>query len=86
MTSKSVTLVVRRGALRRFDRLKEAARELPAEVIWDRRGVRPASDGVPPATDRRKGSPATWELADFAVAATASAASPRTRRATKLKS
>jgi hypothetical protein len=72
-TSKPVTLVVRRGALRRFDRLKEATRELPADVIWDRRLQRqgsepPTAGGVQPADNRRKATPSTWDLADFAVA------------------
>jgi hypothetical protein len=75
-----VTLVVRRGALRRFDRLKEATRELPAEVIWDRReqGRSRAASGaaVPsPTKNRRKATPSTWDLADFVVAEQAS--SPR---------
>jgi hypothetical protein len=68
--SKPVTLVVRRGALRRFDRLKQATRELPAEVIWDRRaeGRGVAGDGgVEPTQNRRKATPSTWDLADFVV-------------------
>jgi hypothetical protein len=74
--TKPVTLVVRRGALRRFDRLKEATREMPAEVVWDRRegrGSEPSVAGVTkPKKDRRKATPSTWELADFAVAERAS--------------
>ena len=69
--SKPVTLVVRRGALRRFDRLKQATRELPAEVIWDRRAegrtADPAAGGVEPKKNRRKATPSTWDLADFVV-------------------
>jgi thioredoxin reductase len=69
--SKPVTLVVRRGALRRFDRLKQATRELPAEVIWDRRaearGADPGANGVEPKENRRKATPSTWDLADFVV-------------------
>ena len=69
--SKPVTLVVRRGALRRFDRLKQATQELPAEVIWDRRaegrGKDPGASGVGPAENRRKTTPSTWDLADFVV-------------------
>jgi hypothetical protein len=76
LTKKStppVTLVVKRGALRRFDRLKQAARELDAEVIWDRRAGgrdQPASSGngaVEPSKNRRKATPSTWDLADFVV-------------------
>ena len=66
-----MTLVVRRGALRRFDRLKQATRELPAEVIWDRRAEKrdadPSADAGDPAKNRRKATPPTWELADFVV-------------------
>ena len=76
-TSKPVTLVVRRGALRRFDRLKEATREMPAEVVWDRREGRgretSGTSVTKPKKDRRKAVPSTWELADFAVAEGASA-------------
>lgn len=73
MTKKNaspVTLVVRRGALRRFDRLKQATRELDAEVIWDRREAdRPATAGATaePSKNRRKATPSTWDLADFVV-------------------
>jgi len=84
--SKPITLVVRRGALRRFDRLKQATRELPADVIWDRRGAGkgPASgahaDG--PAQDRRKATAPTWDMADFVVTSKADAP-PRRRPFTK---
>ena len=70
-----MTLVVRRGALRRFDRLKQATQELPAEVIWDRRaagrGADPGESGVGPAENRRKATPSTWDLADFVIVASA---------------
>jgi hypothetical protein len=71
--SKPVTLVVRRGALRRFDRLKQATRELPAEVIWDRRGKEEKESGSSsgdvsePPSNRRKTTPSTWDLADFVL-------------------
>ena len=67
--SQPVTLVVRRGALRRFDRLKQATRELPAEVIWDRRGKGKSSIGAmpEPTNNRRKTTPSTWDLADFVL-------------------
>jgi hypothetical protein len=69
-----VTLVVRRGALRRFDRLKQATQELDAEVIWDRRasarGETSGGDGAEPSKNRRKATPSTWDLADFAVSET----------------
>jgi hypothetical protein len=83
-----VTLVVRRGALRRFDRLKQATRELPAEVVWDRRqqrqsGEASAADAVQPANNRRKATPSTWELADFAVVQNAASGRSSGTRAKK---
>ena len=63
-----VTLVVKRGALRRFDRLKQATRELDAEVIWDRRASdRGTGAQAEPSKNRRKAMPSTWDLADFVV-------------------
>jgi hypothetical protein len=61
--------IVRRGALRRFDRLKRAARELPVDVIWDRRqpteGLKgSAADAYP---NRREQPSFTWGTADFVV-------------------
>lgn len=66
---KPITLVVRHGALRRFDKLKRDTADLPVVVTWDRRqadrgGTR---DGVAPETDRRKQASFTWEMADFVV-------------------
>ncbi len=67
-----VRLIVRRGAVRRFDALKRKTSTLDVEVSWDRREAerRTASDNVP--ADRRKRErrgtpPFTWDLADFAV-------------------
>jgi hypothetical protein len=67
-------LVVKRGALRRFDKLKQATAELPVTVSWDRRtGERRASGDGPPderrKSDRRQKPPFTWESADFVVVA-----------------
>jgi hypothetical protein len=61
--------IVRRGALRRFDRLKRAARELPVDVIWDRRRsaeglTSSAADTYP---NRRQQPSFTWGTADFVV-------------------
>lgn len=68
----SVELVVRRGALQRFEKLKEKAANLPVEVLWDRRQTerRVASDKANPdqrRTDRRQKPPFTWEVSDFVV-------------------
>jgi hypothetical protein len=67
-------LIVRRGALRRFDKLKRATADLPVSVSWDRR----LEDRRTSATDvsrerrrkdRRKPPPFTWDVADFLVVA-----------------
>ena len=70
----SVELVVRRGALRRFQALKEKAADLPVKVTWDRRTAerRKASAAVGEdqrKSDRRQKPPFTWELSDFVVVA-----------------
>ena len=67
-----ITLIVRRGALRRFDRLKRDATELPVDVTWDRREQErrsAASKHVGGARkgERRRKPPFTWEVADFVV-------------------
>ncbi len=68
----SVELVVRRGALQRFENLKEKSANLPVEVLWDRRQAerRMASDNANPdqrRNDRRQKPPFTWEVSDFVV-------------------
>jgi hypothetical protein len=85
MKSKPITLIVRRGALRRFDRLKRDTADMEVDVIWDRRGTgRKTVDPKPPAarpSDRRKRPPFTWEVADFVV--TTKPAARRKRSASK---
>jgi len=78
--SRKLRIFVRRGALRRFDRLKRDAKDLPVEVNWDRRQEqrRDSSDVSPDLPkegtdsdrrkeDRRKDPSFTWEMADFIV-------------------
>ena len=67
-----LVFVVRRGALRRFHRLKQAATDLPVDVIWDRRTPQhTAADGPHQTrhtlTERRKQPSFTWTAADFVV-------------------
>ena len=65
-----IELIVRRGALRRFDKLKKATAELPVKLLWDRRtNEGPATPGQPemPHAERRKKPPFTWDVADFLV-------------------
>ena len=69
---KPLKLVVRRGALRRFDSLTRKTADLPVEITWDRRlEQRRASDGSPNVerreNDRRREPPFTWQAADFVV-------------------
>jgi hypothetical protein len=72
MAKKPIQMVVRRGALRRFESLKEQTSELPVVVTWDRRvSDRRASQadiaGERRRTDRRQAPSFTWDLADFVV-------------------
>lgn len=65
-------LIVRRGALRRFEMLKRATADLPVTLSWDRRleERRTSPTGVARErrqSDRRGKSPFTWEVADFLV-------------------
>jgi hypothetical protein len=67
-------LIVRRGALRRFDKLKQATADLPVRVSWDRRLEERRSAATDVARDRRrkdrrKPPPFTWDVADFLVVA-----------------
>jgi hypothetical protein len=68
---KPVAIVVRRGALRRFDALTRKAADLPVVVSWDRRTTdrrtSESAPGDPRSIDRRKAPPFTWEVADFVV-------------------
>jgi hypothetical protein len=69
---KPIRMVVRRGAIRRFNALKDKTAELPVEVSWDRRladrRVAPGDiAGERRGTDRRQAPSFTWDLADFVV-------------------
>jgi hypothetical protein len=73
----NLRIFVKKGATRRFERLKRDSASLPVQVEWDRRvGERRSpvqvegaeAVGLPPRRgDRRKAPPFTWELADFVV-------------------
>ena len=70
--SPIVELIVRRGALRRFDKLKSATGEMPVKLTWDRRLRERRASGNAVGedrrqTDRRKKPPFTWNTADFVV-------------------
>lgn len=72
-SQKPVGIVVRRGALRRFDGLTRKTAGLHVVVSWDRRQEdRRASAQRGKKTDQRKAErrqkpPFTWEVADFVV-------------------
>lgn len=69
----AVEIIVRRGALRRFDALKTKTGELPVVLTWDRRLDDRRDRGTAAAKserrykDRRRTPPFTWDLADFVV-------------------
>ena len=70
--NKPLGIVVRRGALRRFDAMTRKTADLPVEVTWDRRtgqrrGSEDTADVERRAGDRRKEPPFTWQVADFVV-------------------
>jgi hypothetical protein len=78
----TVELIVRRGALRRFDKLRRATVELPVKLSWDRRlGERRTSAGDVSRerrqSDRRKKPPFTWGTADFVVVERPARKAPR---------
>ena len=67
-----VEIIVRRGALRRFDRLRKTTTDLPVKLSWDRRlhQRRRSASGTEREQrqeDRRRNPPFTWEVADFVV-------------------
>ena len=65
---KPVKIIVRRGALRRFDALVSKTGDLPVEVSWDRRKEKGEATPVErPSNERRKAPPFTWDVADFVV-------------------
>jgi hypothetical protein len=70
--AEPVELVVRRGALRRFEQLKQKTEALPVKVLWDRRQSdrRVGSSAPNPdqrKSERRQAPPYTWDIADFVV-------------------
>ena len=67
-----IGIIVRRGARKRFEALKQKTAELPVVVKWDRRKAeRRAStqpvEGDRRQSDRRQAPPFTWTMADFVL-------------------
>jgi hypothetical protein len=72
LSPDAVGIVVRRGARRRFDALKQKTADLDAVVSWDRRQTDRRASSQPAQidqrkTERRRKPPFTWEVADFVV-------------------
>jgi hypothetical protein len=75
-TMSALRIFVRRGALRRYDRLKKDAEGLPVQVEWDRRKSDRRGD-TPTApepesseqrqAERRREPPFTWAAGEFVV-------------------
>lgn len=68
----TVQLIVRRGAARRFQKLKKKTADLPVEVAWDRRESdrrtsSKATHRERRKSDRRQEPPFTWDMSDFVV-------------------
>jgi hypothetical protein len=69
----TIEIVVRRGAMRRFDALKTRTSDLPVVVTWDRRVDERRDDDAAGGNrdgrhaERRRKPPFTWDLADFVV-------------------
>ena len=66
------TILVRRGALRRYDALKQKTADLPVVIDWDRRVGECREPPADAPAERRSGErrrtpPFTWEAADFVV-------------------
>jgi len=71
-SKKPIEIVVRRGALRRFDSMTRKTAELPVEVTWDRRTEERRAPAESASVERRSGDrrkepPFTWQAADFVV-------------------
>jgi hypothetical protein len=86
----SIEIVVRRGAIRRFDALKTRTSELPVVVTWDRRTSERRDDDeatggrrTPRQTERRRKPPFTWDVADFVVVEPAKARKVSRKKTTR---
>ena len=83
---ETIEIVVRRGAMRRFDALKTRTSELPVVVTWDRRTDDRRDDETATGNnnarhaERRRKPPFTWDLADFVVVEPAKLPKKTTRK------
>jgi hypothetical protein len=79
-----IRMIVRRGALKRFESLKRKTAHLQVEVEWDqreddRRQERSLSDSERRGPERRRKPPFTWDVADFVVVTPKPAAQKKRR-------
>src|SRR5262245_48638106 len=86
----TIEIVVRRGAMRRFDALKTRTSDLPVVVTWDRRLDERRDDdktggvnGNRRHAERRRKPPFTWDLADFVVVEPAKARKTARKKGTR---
>jgi hypothetical protein len=82
----AIEIVVRRGAMRRFDSLKTRTSDLPVVVTWDRRTDERRDAGHSSTVkrnrrhaERRRKPPFTWDVADFVVVESTPPRKPRKR-------
>ena len=78
-------MVVRRGALKRYESLKKKTAHLQVEVVWDQRDTdrrqgRTLTVGERRMRERRRTPPFTWDIADFVVATPAKPPDAKKRR------
>jgi hypothetical protein len=85
-----IELIVKRGALRRFQILTEKTGALPVKVSWDRRASDRRTSSTKVATDQRKADrrqppPFTWDMADFVIVARSNGRARKKRATAKKK-
>jgi hypothetical protein len=84
----AIEIVVRRGAMRRFDALKTRTSDLPVVVTWDRRlderrGDDESANNNSRQAERRRKPPFTWDLADFVVVEPVKPRKPTRKKSTR---
>jgi hypothetical protein len=80
-----VELIVRRGALDRYDKLRQDTQDLPVKLSWDRRlhQRRSASRDVDREErkhERRREPPFIWDVADFVAVEIPTKRTPRAKK------
>jgi hypothetical protein len=70
--SSPIRMIVRRGAVKRYQDLKKKTAHLEVEVVWDQRDAERRQDPCLSDSERRRKErrgppPFTWDAADFVV-------------------